>query len=376
MSSDTTIDRIEAFSCTVPLERPIDLGTYTVAERHYSGVRIHLSGGFIGEVVSLTRKAPVDVFILDILAPRLIGVDAMALADCDVRLDRCTAGMERVGVLSRARSLVDIALHDIRAKATGQPLWRLLGGRSDPIEVLLVEGYRMADEASGALAERLLERVAQGYKRLKIEIGSYGDPAKLVELLDLFRRQSSDTRIALDALWRWKNFGEAARFLAAVREFDIDWVEDPFPPEMLGAYRRLTSAGIVPVAAGDDMTNPKGLEDLRANGIDIMRLDVTTIGGIKIFQELAHRARRTGVSISPHFYPQIHQQLAFGWNLLDHVEIIPTDRSFDQTHALLAVNAFDNVKGGLLHPPEEVGAGYQLDMSAVERWCWRRATVH
>ena len=178
MSSDTTIDRIEAFSCTVPLERPINLGTYTVAERHYSGVRIHLSGGLIGEVVSSTRKAPVDIFILDILAPQLIGVDAMALADCDVRLDRCTAGMERVGVLSRARSLVDIALHDIRAKAIGQPLWRLLGGRSDPIEVLLVEGYRMADEPSGALADRLLERVAQGYKRLKIEIGSYGDPGE------------------------------------------------------------------------------------------------------------------------------------------------------------------------------------------------------
>jgi L-alanine-DL-glutamate epimerase-like enolase superfamily enzyme len=369
------IERIEAFACYIPLESPLHLGTYTVEAREYTVVKIYVADGLTGAAVGLSRKAPVDLAVLDLLAPALIGTNAFQLAGCQVALNTATAGMEPFGIIGRARSLMDIAIHDLRAKAINLPLWQLLGGHTRSVEVLLVEGYSMPNELEGGLVERLLARVDQGFRRLKIETGSYAEPSKLIEVLERFRREDSETKIILDGLWRWNTIGEAVRFLRLLRDFNIDWIEDPFPIHLLNCYKGLHRANIMPVGAGDDATHSDYLEALLDGGLDVLRLDATTIGGVTTFGELAARAKRQGMFVSPHFHPQIHQHCAFGWNVVDHVEMIPTDRPFDRTHILIQNDAYSTVKSGLLHPPQEPGAGFQLDDKAVEKWARRRGAV-
>src|SRR5262245_47415147 len=110
MLTDTTIERVEAWACSIPLERPINLGTYRVTARDYTVIKINVGGGIYGAAVALARRTPVDVTILDVLAPSLIGADAFDLAGCQSVLDRATGGLEQSGIIGRARSLLDIAL--------------------------------------------------------------------------------------------------------------------------------------------------------------------------------------------------------------------------------------------------------------------------
>ncbi|MGE0241587.1 MAG: hypothetical protein AB7S59_22935, partial [Parvibaculaceae bacterium] len=156
--STTTIERIEAFACSLPLDQPLDLGTYLVAARDYAVVKVVTSGGLTGAAIGLSRRAPVDMAVAEVLAPVLIGKDALHLTACLAAMDRVTDGMGRSGIVGRARSLVDIALHDIRARSAALPLWRLLGGSPDPVDLIIVEVYRIANEPEGSLVDRLLGR--------------------------------------------------------------------------------------------------------------------------------------------------------------------------------------------------------------------------
>ena len=74
---DTTIDRIEAWACSLPLPTPLRFGTFEVRTREYAAVRVSTKGGLVADCLSQTRKAPVDVAILDVLAPALIGRDGL-----------------------------------------------------------------------------------------------------------------------------------------------------------------------------------------------------------------------------------------------------------------------------------------------------------
>src|SRR5205814_112110 len=103
------------------------------------------------------------------LAPALIGRDAR---DREAALHALAA---RVEGAPAAKAALDIALHDLVARALGVPLWLLLGGRArDALRISRVIGIA-EPEAMAAAAER---HVAAGFRTVKVKVGDPGDPAR------------------------------------------------------------------------------------------------------------------------------------------------------------------------------------------------------
>ena len=128
----------------------------------------------MADCLSQTRKAPVDVAILDVLAPALIGRDGLDIPARSADLAGTLRALERDGVFGRGVSLLEMCLHDLKAQAAGLPLWRLYcDRRSHPLDVFLVEGYEMAGETDETFAERLQARQAEGYRMMKLEAAHY-----------------------------------------------------------------------------------------------------------------------------------------------------------------------------------------------------------
>ena len=71
----------------------------------------------------------------------------------------------------------------------------------------------------------------------------------------------------------------------------------------------------------------------------------------------------------------MHQHLAFGLGLADHVEVFPTDRPFDCAHMLIREPAFDRIAGGKLSPPTAPGTGLKLDDKALAKSARRSGQV-
>ncbi len=374
---DTTIDRIEAWACSLPLPTPLRFGTFEVRTREYAAVRVSTKGGLVADCLGQTRKAPVDVAILDVLAPALIGRDGLDIPARSADLAATLRALERDGVFGRGVSLLEMCLHDLKAQAAGLPLWRLYRDTAMPLHVLLVEGYEMAGETDETFAERLQARQAEGYRMMKLEAAHYETPALLAARVAAIRRHAGkDLRLVLDFAWSWPSVEHGLKCAAPLRDFDIDWLEDPFHRDRVADYASVKAGAGVPIGAGDETTQPQQMRRLiEADALHVARVDATTLGGFGPAEEVARQAAARGMRLSFHERPEVHQHLAFGLGLADHVEVFPTDRPFDCAHMLIREPAFDRIAGGKLSPPTAPGTGLKLDDKALAKSARRSGQV-
>jgi L-alanine-DL-glutamate epimerase-like enolase superfamily enzyme len=128
--------------------------------------------------------------------------------------------------------------------------------------------------------------------------------------------------------------------------------------------------GALSVAGGDEWTD---LTAYRAapDAINVVRIEVMTIGGLAPWLEVAAAARRVGRLTSAHVsdYVHVHLQAASGGEWVERVEpgtgIDPLDR------LLRSTARFEN---GRLVPPSEPGLGIEVDWQAVtahQRAAWK-----
>jgi L-alanine-DL-glutamate epimerase-like enolase superfamily enzyme len=223
------LDRIDAWACAIPLPHPLHLGTFSVFERHYVAVRVATRGGLRADVVGHSRGSPLDVALLDVLAPRMLGSNPFKIEARGADFRAATVALERDGIFGRPWSLLELAMQGLRAEALRVPVWQMLGGAAREVAVQLVEGYPLPDESDEDFADRLLERVAEEYTAIKIEAGSYADGQTLLRRLQLIRRAAPAVRLVVDFGWSLRDVGESGRLLKALGEVGVDWIEDPFP---------------------------------------------------------------------------------------------------------------------------------------------------
>jgi D-arabinonate dehydratase len=373
MSADTSIDAVETWACSVPLPKPLSFGNFTVSSREYVALRVSTRGGLVAECLGHTRRSPIDVAIADLLAPQLLGRDAL---DVGARLEdirRATLALDEDGVVGRARSLVDICLWDIKAQAAGVPVWRLFGGNPRQLRVCLVEGYAIADETEGALVQRLLARVEQGYDLLKIEAAHYGRPEPVREIMAAVRAEAAP-EFCCDLAWSWRDARQGIAAAKTWQGLGVAWIEDPMPRTRLDQIAFLRRHSPIPIAVGDEATRAADLERLADDGcVDIVRIDATTIGGFSVAIPLAARTVAAGFRVSHHVNPELHRHCIFADASADHIEVFPADRPFDTSHLLIEEAVYDGIRDAVVSAPESAGTGLRLNREAVERFAWRRA---
>lgn len=376
MTKDMIIDRIETWACSIPLPKPLSFGNFTLSERNYAAVRITTRGGLVADCLGHTRRSPVDVAIADLLAPRLIGMQALDHGERLADLRRATLAIEDDGVVGRARSMIDICLWDLRAQAFGVPLWRLLGGYGREVRVALVEGYTIAGETEGDVADRLVGRSGEGFRFFKLEAAHHGEPLPIKRILSRVRSTVPDAEFTCDLAWSWKTARQALESAKLWEDLGVAWIEDPMPRHRLSEIAYLRQNSRVPIGVGDECTRVGDIEALmNSEAIDVVRIDATTIGGFSAALPLAAAAVARGFRVSYHVNPEVHRHCLFANDSSDHIEIFPTDRPFDCSHMLIDEPAFGDVRSGYLSPPAAHGTGLRLNTKALEHYAYRHTNL-
>ncbi|MEP6482376.1 MAG: mandelate racemase/muconate lactonizing enzyme family protein [Rhodoglobus sp.] len=193
---------------------------------------------------------------------------------------------------------LDSAIWDIKAKAAGEPLWRLLGGRDR-----YVAGYAsgldiaLSDEQLHTLYERMAERgFTSGKLKGGIDVGS--DIRRLGVISDALRRNTSSPVLMLDANESW-NLKQAVRYVAAVEAVkDLAWIEEPLRRWDATGHARLSQSVRAAVATGENLT---GLEQyaplFNAGAFDIVQTGC--VWGISHFLRVANAAHSRDLPVSP-----------------------------------------------------------------------------
>jgi L-rhamnonate dehydratase len=207
----------------------------------------------------------------------------------------------RRGVGIHAMSGIDMALWDIMGKKMGLPVHKLLGGKCcDKIpaycSILMPESV---DEIK-AIAD---EYSAKGFQWFKFGWGALGwDMTEDLRLVKEARKALGDNaHIMIDIGKRWGEYKKALYLCDAFMDENVYWVEEPFMPDDIDSYRRLTAATKMRIAAGEEICTLHEYDQLiREGGIDIVQPDMSRCGGLTVARKIAALASLKGINIVPH----------------------------------------------------------------------------
>jgi len=366
ITPDTCIDEVEAWRLRIPLATPIVLGGMAIAHREFVVIRVRTAGGLEGAAYSLTRDAPLDLVLTEYLGPRLLGQDALDTERVHEKLVRDSVSLGAVGLVGRGLSLLDICLWDIKGRAAGMPVWRLLGGHASTAPVAIVAPYADGQEDGAAYAERLAGLATRGYSKIKLY--PLSDPDAMRRRLAAVRaRVGPDVGLVVDMAWSFRSVPDAIAAVRSWEEARLDWVEDPFPADDWRAIRALSEAVETPIAAGDEVSVVATMERLIAErAVDILRLDATSIGGFTSFASIRGAASRAGLVISPHAYGEIHRHCVHAWPGVSPVEVFPPASPNWGTSRFMTAD-LDVADGRAeVDAPVEPGLGWSIDWDLVE----------
>jgi L-alanine-DL-glutamate epimerase-like enolase superfamily enzyme len=362
----SAIARVEAWATSYPLASPLQFGDLRIDRRHYVVARIATKDGVEGVAYGLSRGAPIDLVVTDLLGPLLLGQDALDIPRIVERCRQAMVPLGLAGLVQRGLSLVDIALWDIKARSARLPLWRLLGGYRSTAPLMLVDGYARENETAADFAKRLLVRVQEGYTAIKL--ANQANPDEMSARLTAVRDAvGPGVALVLDIVWAWRDVQPAIDIARRWAPARLAWIEDPFPPDFVSQTRRLKAAIETPIGAGDEVSSPSVFDALLGQeAIDLVRLDATTIGGITGFAQVHSRAAAGGYRVSPHIYPEVHQHCAFAWPSVEPVEMFPSGSPFDFSHQFVKEGALEFETPGRLLAPTRDGIGLEIDWRSIE----------
>jgi L-alanine-DL-glutamate epimerase-like enolase superfamily enzyme len=351
------IESITAHERALALPRPLRVGPLTVSDRRYTVVEVRCASGRVGTAYAQSRGAPIAEIVERLLAPAVRGRDATQIRARWEDMYRSTIAFGRVGLVIRALSLVDIALWDLLGQRAGLPVHQLLGGRTSSVPLTYVAGYPLDEADARSVIAAGQAAAARGHTRIKV--ARTPDRALTRHLLDgLADALPASAEIIIDANWFWRSLPEARAEIETWPVQRLGWVEDPFAPEDVDLLCALRRAVPVPVAAGDELADPTLSRRLLAAGaVDVLRIDVATIGGITAAQPLAEEAGRRRLEISFHISPETSIHLAAGLGAGGDIEIFDqAGNPFDPSHELIAGGP--TYAGGAATPAEAPGLGF------------------
>ena len=210
-----------------------------------------------------------------------------------------------------ALSGIEAALWDIVGKATGQPVYNLLGGPvRDRIRVYANGWYYKMTEPDeyARAAEKVIE---QGFTALKMDpvsgpwrnYISRQQELRSVEVLKAVRDAvGPDVDILLD-LHRRLSPMHAISLAARYEEFEPYYYEEPCMWENVEALAEIKASVNLPIVTGEAIYAKAGFRPIfQAGAADIINPDVASCGGILELKEIAAMAEPYYVAVSPHNY--------------------------------------------------------------------------
>lgn len=280
------------------------------------------------------------------------------------------------GVIAPEAIRLDLALHDVAARALGLSMHALLGDLGSPA-VDVYSGAIYFDDLDpedsplglGAVLENCAADWAAGYRAFKLKVGRGhrwmeldAGTARDIEVTRAVRDAYPDARLLVDANNGWTP-EQTIAFLTQVADCDLYWVEEPFHEDAHDLRRlrdHLSESGSrTLIADGEaDPDEAQLLELARGGLVDVLLMDVCSYG-LTAWRRVMPQLADLGVAGSPHAWGKpikslYAAQLAAGLGNVAVVEGVPgTTQGADTSRYALA--------DGVLHVPD--GPGFDLGLT-------------
>ena len=351
------------------------------SDRPYVFVKLETNEGLVGwGEGTLEGKASAVMACIEDFRDFLIGNDPMQTEHHWQSM--YVHSFYRAGpVMGSAISGIDQALWDIRGKALGLPVYKLLGGPADPRGV---RGYYHTSASTREELARLRQTAQQqGVSCFKTGIPGYYEwietRAKIeraVKSLQALREGlGPDIDIAVD--FHAKTSPAVASILVKeVEPLNLLFIEEPCPPENVKAMQKIAKRSTTPIATGERLIASYGCRELIEMGVvDILQTDINHVGGITGLCKVAAMADFSGISMAPHACEgpiggtaTLHVDSAMPNFLIQEIcgGVTPSrqDKIWEEWFGFPAMRMVD----GRFPLPERPGLGFELSESSLAKY--------
>jgi D-galactarolactone cycloisomerase len=356
--SQWVTDRRQAALCLISTDEGIE----GVGEAYYIGGPAKIAAGMIS----------------DAYAPLLIGKDPFDNATIWDFLYNRTRDQGRKGLPISALSAIDIALWDIKGKALGLPVYKLLGGAYRKKAHVYATGLyepQHVPSIKNALVEEALGYKKDGFSAMKLKIG-YGIETDMEYLKAVREAIGDDMVLMVDANHAY-NAAEAIRLARKMERYDVYWFEEPVPPEDIDGYIEVKQKSNILITGGECEFTRYGFRELiTRRAVDILQPDLCGTGGFTEMMKIAAMASAWNVPVIPHVWGT-NVGLAASLQLFAVLPHFPERRfpaeplfEYDRSpHPFRDKVTHEKfiMKDGYLDIPGRPGLGITLDMDFVKK---------
>lgn len=361
------ISTVTAFpiSFPIPQDKIVTLGIGRAIKRDAVLVKVVTTSGLVGWGESHAGRSPgaVASLVNTTLAPLVTGMEASDVVGVWQRIYGMQLASHGMGAACAiAMSGLDMALWDIRGKAVGWPLYKLLGGSAKSIPAY-AGGISLGYQSPSTLAEEASAFADRGYRALKLRLGDTW--AADTERVQHVRAQlGDDIDILTDANAAY-TLDDTRRVMPVLDEARVGWLEEPFPAHDYKSYAHARLHGSTPLAAGENHYTRFEFHRVVEDGVvTIIQPDLSKSGGITEGLRIAALASAWKYSTNPH-------TSLTGLNVSASIHFLCSIDNPGYFEADLSVhNPFrDDLcswkalvdPNGKVHPPEGPGLGVDID---------------
>jgi L-alanine-DL-glutamate epimerase-like enolase superfamily enzyme len=274
------LEEIEVIPYSLPFREPYITARGEIHERNLILIRIRGEGlEGLGETAALSMRGGIGI---DAIAAEIRDRCWPALLEGGLDPARIWSAIARCrnrGASAQALAAVDIAIHDLVGRATGTPVWRLLGATEANPVVCNATLPAANPSATRAIAE---EWKAQGFQTFKLKVGLAGD---VTQVATVRKAVGPEISIRVDANGAW-SVDDAAERLRAISVHEIELAEQPVGTfeQMVELRRRVA----VRVAADESLVSAFDARRARQLGAcQVAAVKVAKVGGLGAALEIA-----------------------------------------------------------------------------------------
>ncbi len=294
------------------------------------------------------------------IAKLLVGKDALAIDERMTEINKFTVGEPSI------RSAFDMALYDLAAKAANMPLYQFLGGSHRELRTDLTIGMKDTVEQT---VQHAKEVIAAGFNAIKMKVGrpNLEDVAHVKAVRELV---GEDIAMKIDSNQGW-DYPTAVANIKAMAPLNLEYSEQPLAAWDYDGLATLRKKVDLPICADESVFNHHdALKLVKLDAVDYLNIKLGKAGGIHTglkINAIAEAAQikcmvgcfaesRLGLSAAAHFSmakPNIY--------------FIDLDSSYEfKSDPVIGGLVFDDKIGGLIHLPESIGHGADIDVSTLE----------
>jgi L-alanine-DL-glutamate epimerase-like enolase superfamily enzyme len=291
------IVKVELIPVSTPMKKPLIMPNTRITAIDSVLLKITADDGTVGiadsgDTSSWYRGEMQDSMIGmigDVIAPRiLIGQDPRKIEKIVGLMDLLVRDN------NQAKALVDFALHDLKGKKLGVPVYELLGGRT-------IEGAAMGWVLSAGTPEQVAAEAmiahSKGFQLLKMKVGA-GSLEQDVAMVHAVREtMGRGVRLTVDANGFW-NYETALQTIRKIDSCELELIEQPLPHWDIEGLARLRQQVRTPIYADESAQELHHLKDIiDRRAADGLFIKTQKAGGLLKSQRWLTMARLSGLPV-------------------------------------------------------------------------------